>query len=363
MRILIILDNLYIPQYSGGIESCTHELAMELTGRGHSVAVVCRLGAEGLLGLIFRASRRLSGKLFGRDTGLGYPVYRTWQVPDAVNSVVAEFKPDVALIQHTSPIKIAHELQKQKIPVLLYLHDVMAELLDGDLRSLKDVHLITNSEFAARRYREMVGLASVALPPLFRRELYIGPRDPRNVTFINPHPAKGCELAFKIAERCHNIPFRFIQSWALGDEHLAFVRAQLEKIRNVRFQRRTQNMRKVYSQAKIVLVPSQCEEAWGRVASEAQFNGIPVVATNIGGLPESVGPGGILIEPGSSVDIWVEAVRRLWNDSEFYKSKSNAALEYSKRREIDTGEQVELLLGIMRRAIEGAPESRLGVAR
>src|SRR5262249_21620774 len=59
---------------------------------------------------------------------------------------------------------------------------------------------------------------------------------------------------------------------------------------------RTDDMRTVYCDTRILLVPSQWEdETWGRVVSEAQLSGIPVITSDRGGLPESVGPGGIVL--------------------------------------------------------------------
>jgi glycosyltransferase involved in cell wall biosynthesis len=34
-------------------------------------------------------------------------------------------------------------------------------------------------------------------------------------------------------------------------------------------------------------VPSVCNEAWGAVVTEAQLRGIPVIASNAGGIPEA----------------------------------------------------------------------------
>jgi glycogen(starch) synthase len=49
-----------------------------------------------------------------------------------------------------------------------------------------------------------------------------------------------------------------------------------------------------------VCVPSVWEEPFGVVAVEAQMNGVPVIASRCGGLPEIVSPdsGGILVAPG-----------------------------------------------------------------
>lgn len=347
MRILIVLDNFYIPQYSGGVESCTHELALELAGRGHEVAVLCRLAMEGVTGLRLRLLRRFSGKPYAGDRLLGYPVYRAWDVPGALDALITDFAPDVALIQNWSPVRIAQVLAARRIPAAVYLHNVFTELLDGDLRSLSGVRFIANSVFTAERFRRLLGIEALPLPPLFRPELYTGRRDPRNVTFINPHPKKGSHLAFDIVTLCPDISFHFVQSWTLGEDHYALIRAKLKELPNLTFQKRTRNMKKVYGRAKIILAPSKCEEAWGRVASEAQFSGIPVVASNIGGLPEAVGPGGILLDPEGPADVWAEAIHRLWTDEAFYREKSQAALAYSRRPEINPALQVDALLMLL----------------
>jgi glycosyltransferase involved in cell wall biosynthesis len=346
MRILIVLDNPYIPQYSGGVEASTHELALELKARGHSVAVLCKLVNEGLTGLLVRARRRLSGKTYAGDRMLGYPVYRAWDVLGAIDSLVTDFSPDVALIQNWSPVRIGEALMKRDVPVAVYLRNVIIELLDGDLRSLSGVRFIANSVFTAKRYQELYGIEAFPLPPLFQPELYTGRRDPRNVTFINPHPKKGSHLAFAVAALCPDIPFHFVQSWTLSEDDYALIRAKLKELPNLTFQERTRNMKKVYSRAKIVLAPSKCEEAWGRVASEAQFSGIPVVASDIGGLPEAVGPGGVLLDPEGSAEVWAEAVRRLWTDNAYYREKSDAALVYSRRPEINAARQIDALLAL-----------------
>jgi glycosyltransferase involved in cell wall biosynthesis len=101
------------------------------------------------------------------------------------------------------------------------------------------------------------------------------------------------------------------------------------------------DMRKVYGRCKILLAPSTCEEAYGRVATEAQFSGIPVIASNRGGLPEAVGPGGILLGP-EEVDEWVKHVRRLWRDKAYYASLSKAALDYAARPALTWEMQADL---------------------
>ncbi|MDX1923068.1 MAG: glycosyltransferase family 4 protein [Alphaproteobacteria bacterium] len=65
-----------------------------------------------------------------------------------------------------------------------------------------------------------------------------------------------------------------------------------------------------YMHANVVLCPSQIPEAFGRVAAEAQAMGMPVIASNLGAMSETIldGQTGWLVEPGN-VDELADAIR------------------------------------------------------
>ncbi len=71
--------------------------------------------------------------------------------------------------------------------------------------------------------------------------------------------------------------------------------------------------------AKMVVVPSVWEEPFGRVALEALVCGTPVVATNVGGLPEVVehGINGIIVEPSTSA--LVDGIREMFSKNQWFK--------------------------------------------
>jgi len=108
----------------------------------------------------------------------------------------------------------------------------------------------------------------------------------------------------------------------------------LSRIPNIRWHDATQDMKEPYRQARLLLAPSQCFEAFGRVVVEAQTNGIPAIASNIGGLAEAVGEGGILLAPDGQVELWAEAVRKLWFDETEYSHLRDKALSMASRKQL-----------------------------
>ncbi len=67
------------------------------------------------------------------------------------------------------------------------------------------------------------------------------------------------------------------------------------------------------ARADIVVLPSIWPEPFGRVAAEANMLGVPVVASNIGGLPEIVEDGrtGFLVKPGDPLELAKGIIRAL----------------------------------------------------
>jgi len=95
-----------------------------------------------------------------------------------------------------------------------------------------------------------------------------------------------------------------------------------------------------YRGARVVVVPSIWTETFGLVAAEAMSHGIPVVASRIGALPETVRDGetGLLAAPGDAADLAAK-IRRVWDDADLARRLGRGA-----RRHVETeyGEQAHL---------------------
>ncbi len=106
----------------------------------------------------------------------------------------------------------------------------------------------------------------------------------------------------------------------------------------------TTDPRRFWGITKVALLPSLWWENQPLVVIEAMINGIPVVGSNRGGIPETVGDGGVIlplserltpatriVPAAEEVEPWVEVIIRLWDDREFHEMLSERALREAQR--------------------------------
>jgi glycosyltransferase involved in cell wall biosynthesis len=337
MKLLFLTAHYYLPQMYGGLQRSTDQFCKTLREQGHEVAVLSKLKPEGELAEAAQLKMKANGIFaceVARDEVAGYPVWRAWAPWEATAYVVAQEKPDLCVVLAMQPVRMAQSLQSTSVPMLIQLQDVEFGQHGGDFGALGPVNCVANSHFTAGKYREEYGVDPAVIHPFMMLDRYWTPTTQENVTFINPHPKKGVNIALGVARECPDIPFVFVEGWPLSPKERERLVHELASLPNVQLRESCDDMRDVYCKAKILLVPSTWEEGYGRVVSEAQISGIPVVASTRGGLPEAVGPGGVLLDPEDPIEQWGAAVRRLWNDDVHYCVHSVAAEAHAKRPEL-----------------------------
>lgn len=333
MRILLMTAHAYFPQQAGGIEAVTQQLAQALAKRGHETAVATELSFRNKMGAAYALQLAWQGTGYVLDRYDGQAVYRVRKIVAHARLALDEFRPDCVIVQSTDAMPLAEAVNERRIPLVVYWHDVFT---DRNCRpNGLSARFCANSNFTASVYENLFGVKAAVIPPLIDRTRYETNRaGARCVTFVNPHPDKGAVLATEIAARCPEISFEFVESWMLDRTTRRWLFRRLSDLSNVRFTTRQSDMRPIYAQTYILLVPSQCAEGWGRVASEAHISGIPVVGSRLGGLIEAIGPGGLLIDPSAPAEVWCEALRGLWHDKWRHAELSEAAQRHSKRDDV-----------------------------
>lgn len=315
MRLLFATNHAYLPQRVGGAEFSTHDLCRALQRRGVEVAVLTALVPEGSLHFRNRVARRLLGRQASADRSQGHVVYRAPKPVDALVETLRRFAPDVAILHPDKAADLHAALRDARQPTLVYLRDIEFHRLGFVPALTPGVGFVANSRFTADAAQRAFGIEAAVIPPLILPERYATQATGDEVLFVNPVPEKGVELAFEIAALCPRRQFRFVEGWPLGAQRRAALESRARAVGNVTLQASTQDMRPLYARTRILIAPSRWQEGWGRIVTEAQLNGIPVLATRIGGLPESVGDGGLLFDLDASAQDWADAIEQLYTDA------------------------------------------------
>jgi len=335
LRVLFATNLTHMPQSFGGSQSATSEFCEALISRGWQCAVLAAIAPYDLLGLRTRLLGRTIGwRRVPADRVCGYPVYRRWSPSQEVSEAVARFKPTIAVVMAGKPGALVESLLANGVPTVCYLHDAAPDTMNW--RPPKDAQLafLACSRFIAALAKQMLDVDATFIAPIADVSRFRVDTSRRSVIMVNPVAAKGAEIALHLAQRRPDIPFEFVECWDHPPE-LPLIRRRARALPNVTWHKPLLDMRPIYSRGRILLAPSLWDEGWGRVVTEAQVSGIPVLASKKGGLPESVGPGGILIDQEGDLLAWEEGLARLWDDAETYLRYSQAASAHAERAEVD----------------------------
>jgi glycosyltransferase involved in cell wall biosynthesis len=131
------------------------------------------------------------------------------------------------------------------------------------------------------------GLQSVVIPlTYYGNEAFpeFGCFDKGYVTMINPCAIKGISIFLCLAECLPEIPFAAVPGWGTTSIDLR----KLNLLPNIHLLPPSDNIDDILQQTRILLVPSLCAEGKGEIIVEAMLRGIPVIASNVGGIPEAM---------------------------------------------------------------------------
>ncbi len=258
----------------------------------------------------------------------------------AFSQRIQEVSPEIFCTYGGDPriVKLAQEARKRGTKTVFHLHNLAYR--DRVLFDAFDA-IVVPSTFAQKHYQNKLGVDSVVIPPLVEEDsVLVSQNAKRYITFVNPSIEKGryffIGLANELGKLRPEIPFLLVESRDTTDSLKKSTTARL--LTNLYRIDSTSEPRNFYELTKILLVPSLCEESFGRVVVEAGVNGIPALYSNRGALPEVCGiPQTILPIPNrfhacanfvpteEETRPWVEIILRLW-DNENYATEIGSKL-------------------------------------
>ena len=169
----------------------------------------------------------------------------------------------------------------------------------------------------------------------------LGRFDRGYVTLINPCPEKGMGIFLELAKQFSDVAFAAVPTWGADEEVLR----ALERAPNVTILESADEIEEILTETRVLIVPSLWHETFGYVVVEAMLHGIPVLASDIGGLREAklgvdyllpVTPatrvGGRYVQPRQDIGPWRRALAALLSDAAVYRRCSaqsrSAALNF-----------------------------------
>ena len=377
MRILLAQNSLYYPAHGGGDKS--NRLLIEaLAALGHECRVVARISIFGereqqvyLESLAERGviPRSVEGGVVVFDrAGVEIHVVAHAGLRAVFAVQVERFAPDIILVSTDDPAQLLLQvaLHDKKARVVYLARATLALPFGPDCAFPSEAKtqriracdaVVGVSQYVANYIREYAGIDAVHVPislmePLIGLEEWpnLGRFDNRFVTFVNPCAVKGIAIFLALADAFPKTEFAAVPTWGTNQQD----REALEARPNVHLLPPVDDIDRLLAHTRVLLVPSLWAEARSRIILEAMLRGVPVMAADVGGIPEAMMgvpcllPVHPIVEyetrldeqmvpvamvPSQNIAPWREALARLLTDRAYYEQIARrsraAALDYT----------------------------------
>lgn len=366
MKILLAMNLPYLPPFGGAAK--VNRIIAESLGRDGDVVRVLTpaFGTPPLLTedeLLQLAAQ--DGTIAGQDAAVYrfrmngvdvQAVRRPGALRGALRAEIASFAPDRILIgveeASLSLLQLAMDVAPNQVVAIVqspaFLPFGPQSFFPGKRRAslMKNVPLVlTVSNFMKQYLSTWGGIDSFALyMPAYGSGPFPRTADFSSgfVTLINPCRIKGLDVFLGLARAFPFVRFAAVPTWGGTRQDMAALR----ELGNVSLLKPQVDIDGILSVTRVLLVPSLWLEAFGCCVVDAMLRGIPVLAANVGGLPEAKqGTSGLLpvrpIErflprtdenmipepelPEQDLGPWKEALSQLLNDRTAFQAASEAS--------------------------------------
>lgn len=376
MRILLAHNSTYYPSHGGGDKS-NRLLMQALAERGHAVRVVTRVerfGPEDHDRLLRELVRRgiqpdtseassIRMSLNGVDIRV---LTRDPNLRGFFQKHITEFDPDVIVTSTDDPGQLLFDLavRAPRARVVYLVRATIAvpfgpesSMTSGakteTLRHADGVVCV--SHYVAGYVKKWSGIDAIHVPISLLDKVtdypFLGSFENPYITMVNPCAVKGIGIFLELARRCPELQFAAVPTWGTTSDDLTALGLQP----NVTVLNPFDNIDDLLRLTKVMLVPSVWAEARSRLLMESMSRGVPVIASDVGGLHEAHLGVDYLVPvnpimhykpvvdmnmvpvaevPPQNVDPWEAVLRKLTSDRTHFKELSHesrsAGLEYAR---------------------------------
>ena len=338
----------YLPFWAGGETYC-YGIATRLVSMGHTVTIATHTPKTP------KNRHRIHDESTGRVIRrLGAGI----RARADVEELIQEHRPDLVLVQFEWTPRVVNACKKMGIPVGVVNHGpwFYDRSIDQSIREAVDLWVFNAvSCWAGSGWKSCDKV--ILYPPIDRdrtqARTHPGSSDKGPVTLVNLTEHKGGHLFKDMVLAMPDRPFIGVVG-GYGNQ----IKADAP---NLEIRPNSKNIAAVYGDTRVLVMPSY-EESFGMAALEAAANGIPVVASDIPSLQESVGGGGVFVrQPGQrnlehgtitprELEPWLEAVRSL-DDRATYEKVSQAGIAQAIRMDQFCWDQLEVFIQLAKQAM------------
>lgn len=394
---IILTMNLPYTRIFGGANKSNKSLAEEFAKKGHEVIVVApalatpsHITHEELLAELSAAGHTVQKEdgyyTFSIDGVKIHAVINASKLRNKLIQKVKQENPDWVMISAEDPsqtlLNAAFEAAPDKVIYLAHTPQMfpfgVESMYPGEKRTQtigKSRLIVTISDFVADYIRSNTGFeVLVNHPPHFGEGPYdkIADFDNKYVLTMNPCGVKGIDIFVGLAEAFPNVSFAYVPGWGTTPSDVS----RMEKIPNITQLNNEPDLNDLLKQAKLLLMPTLWSEGFGMATVDAMLRGIPVLASDYGGLKEAKlgtdfsipitpiqGFTGELDEnslpqailPKQDLTPWTAAIQELCFDKESYEKQVEVA--YRKSHDFISNLSIDKLENWMHENIPGAAKS------